>query len=294
MLGATRCECPGIVGGSSPPVSAAAARRSSAGPCRSIACARARRTRASSSGARLASKPRYHVVIPGERCTTVSSSATARTGEHVVEDVVVAASPPVGGDRRRGFELDRHLADVSARPAPARGGLEHDAVVVAAGEDERAVPDERHRAMPVTSLPLVDVPRPGEERRLGEQVQEVVPRLVAAGSRACARRARSRSRPSSQKAVATPSSAIRAKVNAKSSAVTGAPSLQQGVGAKREPVRPPVVGDGEALGEIGLDLEVASDRDEPAEEVARDLASRARRRCAPVPPLASRPPAAPR
>ena len=45
-----------------------------------------------------------------------------------------------------------------------------------------------------------------------------------------------------------------------------------GVGAKREPVRASVVGDGEALGEIGLDVEVAPDRDEPTEEIARDLA----------------------
>ena len=53
-------------------------------------------------------------------------------GERVVEDVVLAASPPVGGDRRRGFELERHLADVPACPMPARGCREHDAVLVAA------------------------------------------------------------------------------------------------------------------------------------------------------------------
>ncbi len=75
--------------------------RSSAGPCRSMACAKARRTRASSSGARLASKPRYHGRHSRERCTTFLSSATAlrrarRRGR------LIAASPPLGGACPRG------------------------------------------------------------------------------------------------------------------------------------------------------------------------------------------------
>ena len=142
----------------------------SAGPCRSIACARARRTRASSSGARLALKPRYHVDIPGEPLHDRLVVRNGLEGEHLVEDVVLAASPPIDSDRRRGFELDRHLADVSARPMPARSRRDHDAVLVSAGEDKRAVPDERDRTVPVASLPLVDVPRPGEECVLAEEV----------------------------------------------------------------------------------------------------------------------------
>ena len=101
-FGATRCECPGIAGGSIPPVPAAPACRSSAGPFRLIACASARRTRGSVER-RLS---RIEAEVPGQHPRRalhdgfVVGNGTA--GDCVVEDVVLAAAPPIGGDRRRG------------------------------------------------------------------------------------------------------------------------------------------------------------------------------------------------
>jgi hypothetical protein len=111
--------------------------------------------------------PRVEAEIPRERpARALHEGLVVCDGsvrEHRLEDVVLAAPPPVGRSGRRGFQLERHLGDVSAGALPARGGRDHDVVLIAGGQDERAVPDERVRAVPVSSLALADVPGPGEE-----------------------------------------------------------------------------------------------------------------------------------
>ena len=189
--------------------------------------------------------------------------------ERLVEDVVLAVSPSVGGDRRGSFEFEIHLTDVPPSAVPGRRRCQPDAVLVATREHERPAPDERNRAVPVWSVPLVDMPRPGEKRRLREQVQEVVPRFAQPdlervfvdGVRLDALQPSCGGHVVLEHPVKGEGEIVRRERRA---------IAPYGVAAKREPVRPTVVGDREALGEIGLDLEVASDRDEASEEAAYD------------------------
>jgi hypothetical protein len=66
-------------------------------------------------------------------------------GEPLVDDVALAASPPFSGLLGRDA-LDRHLADVSARPVPGASGHNQEPAPVAVGEhEERVVEDVRRR-----------------------------------------------------------------------------------------------------------------------------------------------------
>ena len=191
-------------------------------------------------------------------------------GEVRVEDVVAAALPPIGRHVPR-LDLDHHLADISVRSIPVGGGFHHDAVLVATGEDERAVADERARAMPVGSVALVDMPRPGAKLHgVAEQVEEVASGLDQLDhQRSLVKRTRAHSIQQVRvRDVVLDHPGVREREVVRGDGRAVAPAR---VLANRELVRPTVVRDGEALGEIGLDLEVAPDRDEPAEELATDL-----------------------
>ena len=106
-------------------------------------------------------------------------------GGHLVDQVVLSFAPTLTGCGRRRFEFDRHLADVSARPVPGGSRLDRDPARrtrvrghLAADQDERTAADDRVLPVPVPSPFLVEVPRPGEQIRLAEQVEEVVLRLL--------------------------------------------------------------------------------------------------------------------
>src|SRR6266508_3464612 len=107
------------------------------------------------------------------------------------------------------------------------------------------------------SPPLVDVPRPGEEIRLAEHVQEVVSRLPQPDlERALVQSARADAlEPPGGKRVVFDHLREREREVARGDGRAVAPA---DVGAKRERVRAPVVGDGEAFSERGFDLEVGT------------------------------------
>ena len=93
---------------------------------------------------------------------------------------LVYASPGVTADTLSKYYKDSSFGvkpgDVERTYTP--GGRDDVTALFTAPEDERAVPHERDGTVPVSSIPFVDVPRPGEERRLSKNVEEVVSRLA--------------------------------------------------------------------------------------------------------------------
>ena len=236
--------------------------------------------RTSSNGGRLASRPRYRE--PPRRPLDdrlVVGDCSRNLGKHVVHEVVVAGSPSVVRHRRRGFQLDAHLADVAATAVPQRRRLERDpprrAFVAdrpAFGEHEGSVSYERDVLCHLCPRRFVDAAGPGKVCGLTEHVEEVVPRLGEANlERPRVRRARADPGEPSRGLHFVLHHLCEGEREVVCDRLAVAPAS---FAAEREPVRQTVVRDGETLGEIRLDLEVAPDGDEPTEQVDRDQSAK--------------------